>query len=241
MVDAIGAAVASMTNDIARMTVIGQNLANASTSGYRREMAVATPFQDVLATGAGATTPTVAPGAVERMHDFKPGVLQATRNPLDLAIEGDGFFEIQTDAGARYTRQGNFRLDALGRLVNEAGAPVMGDAGEILLKSGQASIDAQGRILEGDRPAGQLRIARFTDPHTLAHLGSGMYAMGEGSTLRSDGYARVRQGFLEGSNVNPTQEMVKMIETVRHFESGQKVIQAYDDMLSRALGKLGEF
>jgi flagellar basal-body rod protein FlgF len=240
MVDAIGAAVASMTNDIARMTVIGQNLANASTAGYRREMAVATPFQDVLSAGAGRTYATALAG-VDRVQDFKPGMLQATRNPLDLAIEGDGFFEVMTDAGARYTRQGNFRLDALGRLVNEAGAPVMGEGGEIVLKSAQIGIDAQGRILEGDRPAGQLRIARFTDPHTLAHLGSGMYAMGDGSTLRSDGYARVRQGFLEGSNVNSTQEMVKMIETVRHFESGQKVIQAYDDMLSRALTKLGEF
>lgn len=241
MVDAIGAAVAAMTNDIARMSVVGQNLANASTPGYRREMAVATAFPDVLAAGPGGTYPTAAPAGLERVQDFKAGMLQATRNPLDLAIEGDGFFELMTEGGARYTRQGNFRMDALGRLVNEAGSPVMSDSGEIVLKSGQVGIDAQGRILEGDRPAGQLRIVRFTDPHTLTHLGSGMYAMGDASTTKSDGYARVRQGFLEGSNVNSTQEMVKMIETVRHFESGQKVIQAYDDMLSQALNKLGEF
>lgn len=241
MVDAIGAAVAAMTNDLSRMNVIGQNLANASTAGYRREMAVAQPFQDALATGGGHTLTTAAPAGIDRIQDFKPGMLQPTRNPLDLALEGEGFFEIMTDGGPRYTRQGNFRLDAVGRLVTESGSPVMGDSGEIVLKSTQVSIDSQGRILEGDRPAGQLRIARFTDPHTLAHVGSGVYAMGDGSTLKSDGYARVRQGFLEGSNVNSTQEMVKMIETVRHFESGQKVIQAYDDMLSRALGKLGEF
>jgi len=241
MVDAIGAAVAAMTNDLSRMNVIGQNLANASTTGYRRELAVAAPFQDVLATGAGHSMTTATPGRIDRIADFKPGMLQPTRNPLDLAIEGDGFFEIMTDAGPRYTRQGNFRLDAVGRLVTESGSPVMGDSGEVVLKSTQVSIDGQGRILEGDRPAGQLRIARFADPQTLTHVGSGMYAMGDGSTLKTDGYARVRQGFLEGSNVNSTQEMVKMIETVRHFETGQKVIQAYDDILSQALNKLGEF
>jgi flagellar basal-body rod protein FlgG len=240
MVDAIGAAIAFMTNDITRMNVVGQNLANASTPGYRREMAVASPFQDVLAAGARGAYPAGLPG-VDRVQDFRPGMLQSTRNALDFAIEGDGFFEIQTDGGARYTRQGNFRLDAAGRLVTESGMPVMGDVGEIVLKSGQVSVDGQGRLLEGDRPVGQLRIARFSDPHTLSHIGSGMYAMGEGSTLRTDGYARVRQGFVEGSNVNSTLEMVRMIETVRHFESGQKVIQAYDDMLERALNKLGEF
>jgi flagellar basal-body rod protein FlgF len=240
MVDALGAAIAFMTNDIARMNVIGQNLANASTAGYRREMPVATAFQDALAAGARGAYPAQLAG-VDRVQDFKPGMLQSTRNPLDFAIQGDGFFEIQTDAGSRYTRQGNFRLDSLGRLVTESGSPVMSDGGEIVLKSGKVSVDAQGRILEGDRPAGTLRIARFSDPHTLTHLGSGMYAMGQGSTLRTDGYAQVRQGFVEGSNVNSTQEMVRMIETVRHFESGQKLIQAYDDMLERALNKLGEF
>lgn len=239
MVDAIGSAVAAMTNDIGNMSVIGQNLANVSTPGYRREMAIAAPFQDVLAAGGGL--PTSAPGRIQHVQDFKPGMLLATHNPLDVAIEGEGFFEIQTDAGPRYTRQGNFRLDGVGRLVNDAGSPVMSDGGEVVLKSGQVSIDGQGRIQEGDRPAGRLRIVRFNDPHTLTHVGSGMYAMGDGSSVRSDGYANVRQGFLEGSNVNSTQEMVKMIETVRHFESGQKVIQAYDDMLGQALSKLGEF
>jgi flagellar basal-body rod protein FlgF len=240
MVDALAAAIAAMTNDIGRMNVIGQNLANASTAGYRREIAVATPFQEVLAAGPGGTFPAAMAG-VDRVQDFRPGMLMSTRNPLDFAIEGDGFFEIQTDAGVRYTRQGNFRLDALGRLVTESGFAVMGDGGEIVLKSGQVSVDAQGRVLEGDRPAGQLRIARFTEPGTLSHVGSGMFAAGENAAQRTDGYARVRQGFVEGSNVNSTQEMVKMIETVRHFESGQKVIQAYDDMLSQALTKLGEF
>jgi flagellar basal-body rod protein FlgF len=240
MVDAIGAAIASMTNDIGRMSIIGQNLANASTAGYRREIAVATPFQDVLSAGPGSTYAAGMAG-LDHVQDFRPGMLTSTRNPLDFAIEGEGFFEIQTDAGARYTRQGNFRLDALGRLVTESGFAVMGDGGEIVLKSGQVSADGQGRLSEGDRPAGQLRIARFTDPGRLTHVGSGMFAASDGAARRTDGYARIRQGFVESSNVNSTQEMVKMIETVRHFESGQKVIQAYDDMLSQALTKLGEF
>jgi flagellar basal-body rod protein FlgF len=240
MVDSIAAAVASMTNDMTRMNVVSQNLANASTPGYRREIAVASPFQEVLSAGSGGVWSASLTG-VDRVQDFRAGALQSTRNPLDFAIEGEGFFEIQTDGGTRYTRAGNFRLDALGRLVTEKGSPVMGEGGEIVLKSDQVSVDSQGRIFEGDRPAGQLRIARFADPLMLEHMGAGTYAAREGATQRTEGFARVRQGFVEGSNINPTQEMVRMIETVRHFESGQKVIQAYDDMLSRALGKLGEF
>jgi flagellar basal-body rod protein FlgG len=241
MVDAISAAAAFMSNDIARMSVIGQNLANAATVGYRRELAVGgLRFDDHLAAGNGRGQ-SAALAALERVQDFRPGTLQSTGNPLDLAIEGEGFFEILTDGGSRYTRQGNFRLDSQGRLVTEAGFPVLGEGVEILLKSSQVSIDGQGRVFEAERQVGQLRIARFTDPRSLAHLGAGLYAAGAGSSLRSDGFARVRQGFVESSNVNSTQEMVKMIETVRHYESGQKVIQAYDDMMGRALGKLGEF
>src|SRR3954463_1721540 len=120
MVDAIGAAVAFMTNDITRMNVIGQNLANVSTPGYRREMAVASPFQDVLAAGARGAYPAALAG-VERAQDFRPGMLQSTRNPLDFAIEGDGFFEVQTDGGSRYTRPGKFRLHPAGRPGAAAG------------------------------------------------------------------------------------------------------------------------
>jgi flagellar basal-body rod protein FlgG len=189
---------------------------------------------------AGATYPVALP-SLATLQDVQSGTLRSTANPLDFAIEGKGFFEISTDAGLRYTRQGSFRLDSSGRLVNDSGFPVMGVSGEILLKSSQVSVDSQGRVFEGDRQVGQLQTVRFSDPQSLVNLGSGFFAAGERSVRTGDGTDRIRQGFLEGSNVNSTGEMVKMIETVRHFESGQKIVQAYDEMMDRAITKLGEF
>jgi flagellar basal-body rod protein FlgG len=240
MVDAISAAVAFMSTDMTRMTVIGQNLANISTSGYRSEIPVSVPFTDYLSLGNDQAY-VASLSSMGRVQDFRPGRLQSTGNPLDFAIEGDGFFEIMTGTGSQFTRQGNFQLDSLGRIVNQSGMAVAGDGGEILVKSSQVRVDAQGRIFEADRQIGQLRVTRFSDPRTLVHLGGGMYMTSTATTPRSDGVVRVRQGFLESSNVNSTQEMVRMIETMRHFEAGQKVIQAYDDMLGRAFTKLGDF
>jgi flagellar basal-body rod protein FlgG len=243
MLDALSAAVSLMSNGIQQMSVIGQNLANVSTTGFRREISVARPFTDVLAasgpegapSGYAATLPRL-----ETVQDTRSGTLRTTSNPLDLAVDGDGFFEISTDAGARYTRQGNFRVDSQGRLVTEGGSPVMGVSGEIVLSSGQVTVDNEGRIFESEKQVGQLRLMRFANPRSMINTGSGLYAAG-GAAPDPVGAGRVRQGFLEGSNVNSTREMVRMIETVRQFEAGQKVVQAYDEMLDRALGKLGDF
>jgi flagellar basal-body rod protein FlgG len=243
MLDALSAAVSLMSNGVQQMSVISQNLANVSTTGFRRDISVARPFTEVLAAAGPEGAPAgyaVALPRLETVQDTRSGTLRTTSNPLDLALEGDGFFEISTGAGARYTRQGNFRVDSQGRLVSEAGSPVMGVSGEIVLNSGQVTVDSEGRIFENEKQVGQLRLMRFANPRSMIHTDSGLYAAGS-SAPDTVGSGRVRQGFLEGSNVNSTREMVRMIETVRQFEAGQKVVQAYDEMLDRALGKLGDF
>ena len=243
MLDALSAAVGLMSNGIMQMNVISQNLANVSTTGFRREIAVTRPFADVLA----ATGPDGIPFGyavnlprLEVVQDTRSGTLRTTSNPLDFAIEGDGFFEISTGAGARYTRQGNFRVDSTGRLVTDAGSPVMGVSGEIVLASDQVTVDTEGRIFEKDKQVGQLRMVRFANACAMQSAGSGLYSAA-GAAPDPAGAGTVRQGFLEGSNVNSTREMVRMIETVRLFEAGQKIVQAYDDMLDRALTKLGDY
>src|SRR6185312_6612280 len=124
-----------MQNDLQRMSSISQNLANVLTSGYKREVPVTRTFdsymQDAAVQGAdvaGQTAPANAPAI-----DTTPGALRATRNPLDVAIDGEGFFEVMTDQGSAYTRQGAFRTDAGGHLVTAQGLPVMGTSGEISL------------------------------------------------------------------------------------------------------------
>lgn len=230
-------------NDVARLTAVSQNLANGTTVGYKKEIMVTRPFVEYLGVQArgGAVALPVGSPVVSSVTDFRAGPLKQTGNPLDLAVADEGFFEVMTEQGPAYTRQGTFRLDGAGRLTTEAGLPVMGVSGELLLAGPQPLIDAEGRVFEGERQVGQLKLVKFTDPRTLEAAGAGLYRAGPASTVKTDGYDRIRQGYTEASNVDSMTEMVKMIETMRHFESGQRVVQGYNDMLEKTIRTLGEF
>lgn len=245
MRDALSIAAASMSNDMQRVATLSNNLANATTPAFKRELAVSAGFGGLLAAPVGVEggTPLRAGEGLlpsRTVTDHAPGALRATGNPLDVALEGAGFFEVMSPQGARYTRQGSFQLDAAGRLVNGDALPVMGIGGEITLSSTQPRIERDGRIFDGDQLAGQLRVVRFDDPRQLEKAGAGLYATrSENSGEAVSG--RLRQGHLESSNVVTTHEMVRLIETMRHFEANQKVIHSYDEMLDRAIRALGEF
>lgn len=233
-----------MVNDMARLNAISHNLANSSTAGFKKEILVTRPFVEYLGLSRpdqAAVASVVALPTAESVIDHKPGTLKYSGNPLDIAIEDGAYFEVMTEHGPAYTRQGSFRLDAQGRLVTEGGLPVMGSSGELMLSTSQPVIDANGRITEGDREIGSLRLVRFEQPQSLQHIGNGLYQAGPGSALASEGYDKVRQGFIEASNVNSMVEMVKLIETMRHFESSQRVVQGYGDMMDKAIRTLGEF
>jgi flagellar basal-body rod protein FlgG len=158
-------------------------------------------------------------------------------------LEGPGFFELAGAEGPLYTRQGDFHLDARGRLVNAGGMAVMGTGGEIFLLGGEHKIERDGRIFEDGKQVAQLRIVDLHQPDALLKAGNGLYAAPAGgppAQIAADAQTQVRQGHLENSNVQSVSEMVRLIETLRHFESQQKVIQGYDEMLERAIRSLGE-
>lgn len=227
MIDALTAAAASMSNDLARMTSLGHNLANASTPGYKRHLAAgADPFMQAL-----------------QAADHKHGTLRPTGAALDVAIGGDGFFEVRTEAGLAYTRRGDFRIDATGQLVTHAGHQVMGTAGPLVLRSASPVIGKDGRVVDGEQEVGQLKIVHFAKPQQLTRAGDGgLFTATEAATATQEHQApKLYQGHLEASNVNTASEMVKLIETVRHFEAMQKVVHSSDEMTERALRKLGEF
>jgi flagellar basal-body rod protein FlgF len=233
-----------MAGDVARLTTISQNLANAATAGFKKEIVVTRPFIDYLGRNANAAPSANFPAGAPRTEsvtDHRAGMIKFTGNPLDIAIEDGGFFEVMTEQGPAYTRQGTFLLDVRGRLTTDAGLPVMGVSGELILTTSQPRIDAAGKIFDGENQLGQIKLVKFEDPRSLEPVGGGLYLAGPGSTTRSDGYDRMRQGHTEASNVNSMTEMVKMIETMRHFESSQRVIQAYDGMLDKTIRTLGEF
>jgi flagellar basal-body rod protein FlgF len=231
----LSAVLGSVHADMARMDRVGMNIANLQTPGYKREVVAALPF------AARVDAVTVAVHTDERQ-----GTLKATGQSLDFALSGPGWFEVATPAGPAYTRQGNFRLDAAGRLVTQRGDPVMGTGGEIVLAYPTPSVDGMGRVFEapgGARktgaPVAQLRIVRF-EPGSVQRIGEGLVLPQGAPVAVSGDAAQVRQGFLEGSNVNPMREMVSLLESVRHLETLQKVALAYDEMLGTSIRKLGD-
>jgi flagellar basal-body rod protein FlgG len=239
MSDLLAIVAASMSDDMARMATISHNLANATTPGFKKDIPVSRPFVDYLQAydQGGSEAIAAATSATTTVVDHRAGSLRYTGSALDVALEGPGFFELQGDQGPVYTRLGSFRLDASGRLMSASGLAV---SGNITLTGSQPRIDQQGRIFEDDKPVGQLRVVSFERPRELQKMGNGLFLAGDAGT-GSVSDSHVRQGFLENSNVVSTNEMVNVIETMRHFEANQKLIQGYDDMLDRAITRLGEF
>lgn len=235
--------------------VIANNIANMTTTGYKRRRP---EFQDLLyqsqrRIGASSSQDgTIVPAGVQlglgvktaavyRIHE--QGNLVNTENPLDLAIQGDGFFVIQLPNGdVAYTRSGNFQLSPEGTIVTADGytvAPgitVPADAIEIAINAeGGVSAKLQGQVAMV--PLGQLQLATFVDPAGLEAIGNNLLVETEASgpallgTAGSDGYGTIQQGFLESSNVNPVQEITALIAAQRAYEMNSKVISASDQML----------
>jgi flagellar basal-body rod protein FlgF len=241
MADVLSIASLSMSNDMARLDAVSHNLANIATTAYRREIVYERPFYDLLAS-TGANAPLSIPLPEPQIAiDPQQGTVRATGAPLDVALQNaDAWFELVGPTGPVYTRRGDFQLDSRGRLASHDGWVVMSTTGDITLQgNGAVRIDQQGRVFEGSRPAGQLRVVRFARPSALETLGNGLFSATEaGSPVDSP---HVRQGHLENSNVNSVNEMVRMIETMRRFETNQKLIQSYDDSLGHAIRTLGNY
>lgn len=241
----------SMQGDMTRVEQIGMNLANALTPGYKRGVAVQAPvgasFAAHLAGAPGVAagqTSTAATQTVSLRSDSRAGTLKATGQPLDVALAGKGYFEVVTDSGPAYTRQGSFRLDGSGRLVTAQGYPVMGQAGEIVLPTATPLITTSGAVVSPgsseEAPIAQLKIVEFDKASQQERIGEGLLSAGEGMTLVSAKDVQVRQGYIENSNVASTYEMTQLIQAMRHFETMHKVAQGYDDMLGTAIRKLGD-
>jgi flagellar basal-body rod protein FlgG len=178
---------------------------------------------------------------VQAAVDLSHGAVKQTGRAWDLAIDGDGYFELAAPEGPVYTRAGDFALDARGRLVSQSGFAVQGAQGEIVLNGPDAAIGRDGRITQDGREVGQLRIVRFANAAALERSPSGALRAVAGTAGEIDTRAQLLSGHLEGSNVAPMREMVAMLQTTRHFESAQKLYQGYDEMLGSAIQKLGQF
>lgn len=226
-----------------RLEVIANNLANVDTTAFKRDdsftnqlISASTLLRD------GVVDPTQQDVNDQTYTDFSQGDLQQTNNPLDVAIDGHGFFEVETKNGVCLTRDGSFTLSTDGTLVTRDGDPVMGMNGPIRIdniQQTQASklvIDRNGVVKTGNEIYGQLKIVMPGAYNQLSKAGSNLYSLNEGATLNEvvPSSVTVRQGYLEGSNVNAIDEMVAMIQLQQNFEAGQKAIQSQDNSLGEA-------
>jgi flagellar basal-body rod protein FlgG len=227
-----------------RLEIIANNLANANTAGYKGDMPVfktQNPSRTEFLPERGQ--PPWTPDFVSfggQATDFSQGPLTRTGNPLDIALAGDGFFEVQSPRGVRYSRKGDFVLADDGTLVTQGGDPVIGEGGAIVLTQGKIEIDRDGTVFVDSNQHGKLHIVTFPNTEKLVKEGEALFAwVGKASEVKPTDQAEVMSGYLENSNVNPIKEMVHMIEAIRTYEVQQKVIHSFDSTRKKAVDEVG--
>jgi flagellar basal-body rod protein FlgF len=224
------AAASGMVVQQTALDLIANNLSNVSTTGFKRDSLAISTFEGVLADCQGARVSVVRP-------DTSAGALQSTGRSLDLAVDGDGYFCVQTPQGVRYTRNGAFEISANRELVTGSGHLVLGRKGPIDLGNAKTiEVTPEGRVLGDGSELDQLKIADLPRD-SLRKEGESLF---ESAAPPTESDAKVASGFLERSNVNVVSEMVAMIQATRHYESCARVVSVEDDMLGKAVSRLGQ-
>jgi flagellar basal-body rod protein FlgF len=243
-----------------QMEVIAQNLANVNSTGYKgdrlafKELMTPFPSEKVqeptknLLQKTDKSNSNVSYVAVtEQYTDHEQGNMKQTNSELDIALDGPGYFSVSTKEGIRYTRNGNFRLNTEKQIVNQKGQPVLNEQGEPIVISAEGteiSIDGYGNIFvgSGERSAniGKIKFIDFDNKHTLEKIGDGLFFQNDTEADEKPvSNTKLKQGFLEGSNIKATDEMTNMISTVRLFETYQKIIQSIDSMNEQSVNSIG--
>lgn len=261
MLRALTTAATGMIAQQTNIDVISNNMANINTTGYKK---VRAEFQDLLsqtlkASGAQIFQGTTQPVGIQvglgtktsaTVKEFSEGAFKSTGGSLDLAIEGDGFFQVLMDDGSTaYTRDGSLKMDANGQLTTSDGfiiqpqVSIPSDAKEITITpDGRVSVQTAGSSDQTE--IGSLTLVKFPNPAGLSSIGKNLYLETAASgkpiegTPGQEGLGSVQQGFIEGSNVQMVEELINLIQAQRAFEANSKLISASDELL-RTLNRLG--
>ena len=247
MIRGLYIATTGMLSQQRRMDVLTNNLANAETTGYKEDQLLVRSFDDMLierindpaVVGYSAQVGPLSPGIhvdeVATRHGEGP--LEETNLSTDLALTGSGYFVVNTPDGERYTRSGQFAVSADGFLITAEGHQVQGQDGPVFVGGSQFTVETDGRVTS---PFGitQLRLVDFEDPTGLRKEGSNLYS-DFAAGLQEEAQAQVRQGFLEGSNVDLSRQMTQMIEIQRSHEINQRIVKMMDERLGKAVNDIG--
>jgi flagellar basal-body rod protein FlgF len=255
-------ATSAMMMDMIRLDTVSNNLANISTTGYKRQQSLHHDFhkgllerlhttQAVLTHKNGAEQIEYRPGQARAVGQlgtgtvisgiytgFENGPLEETNNNLDLALQGSGFFTVDTPSGLMYTRNGAFTRNGQGELVTAEGFRVMGERGPIQLPNQTVQITEKGEIYAGDQLIDSVQIANFEEPASLIRRGSSFFAAPNDAPQTEPEYTLL-QGKLEHANVSTASEMVQMITALRSYQMSQKALQTEDEMTGRLINDLG--
>lgn len=233
-----------------QMDVVANNVANANTNGFKADHSL---FEEFLNSNAREDNFIGADRRVSYVQDrgtyrdIGQGPMEATNNPLDMAIDGNAYFAVQANGGEMFTRDGKFSLNATGQLVTTDGNLVLGTGGPITFQPTDHDIniapDGTVTVLEGtaktDSIRGKIRMASFNDPTKLTKLGANLYSIGS-AVQQPDTKSTVRQGYIEKSNVNSVGEMTRMVEVMRSYTAIANLLQQQSDMHKSAIEKLAD-
>lgn len=264
MVKGLYTAYTGMMEEMRRMDVMSNNLANADTTGYKKEGTVNSAFEDQLAIKIKDTSEAMSSKQIGSVHlgvkvgetyrDHSQGSFIVTDNTYDLALDGEGFFAVSFTnkdgaTSVKYTRDGAFTVNTDGYLMTKDGDFVLNSNGARNVAAGQGNyvrvdpnedviIDETGRIYQQNRQVAQIGVVDFVNYDYLEKYGENLYDLAQGGQAQAS-TAKVNQGCLEASNVNVVSEMVDMITITRAYEANQKIIQTIDETLDKAVNTVG--
>ncbi|MCJ7615166.1 MAG: flagellar basal-body rod protein FlgF [Desulfobacterales bacterium] len=226
-----------------KLAVLANNLANISTVGFKRDQAF--QLSGLKENPEGISIPGKSPNPFPIMPfgtrtDFSPGLQKHTGNALDLSLDGNGFFCIETSEGIQYTRKGNFTLNDSGELVTQEGLLVLGEGGKIEIDGNNVVVDAEGNVSVDGTLVDTIKIVDFPQPYALEKAGNSLFALADPDIAENKAEeVEVQQGLVEFSNVDAIRVMTEMIEVLRGYESYQKIIQSINDVSLKAINDVG--
>ncbi|HVZ27468.1 MAG TPA: flagellar basal-body rod protein FlgF [Rhizomicrobium sp.] len=228
------------------MDVIANNLANVSTAGYKRDTAKFEEYVQQVIPSEGQTgmqsISFVRDAGTDR--DLSQGTIQDTGATYDLALNGKGYFTVQTPQGIRYTRDGHFTLNADGQIVTEQGYALQGDGGSLTITPNDSNVQVSkdgtisSTVNGTSNPIGKLQIVDFANDYNLTKEGANLYTTDQAPAVTTE--TAIRQGALESSNVQPVLEISHMLEVMRAYQATATLTQSQEDLSRKAINQLGQ-
>jgi len=226
-----------------KMDIVTNNIINVDTTGYKKDTLITRSFKDMMIqsmNGQDIGPLNTGIHVDDVVTSFVQGNLEQTDRLTDVALEGDGFFVVNTPAGVRFTRDGAFAVSSDGYLVNSEGNYIQGTNGSIFVGRGEFTIDEQGYVTVNGQTVNRLLLVTFENLTGLEKAGSNMFAQGSAGAPQLAAGCKVKQGYLEASNVDMAEEMVTMVELNRAYQVNQRVLTMLDQSLGKTVNEVGK-